>query len=130
MKQRSTKLVLFGFLKVILFIIIVMVMIYFGKKAYSFGYLVFAEETVSQPPGKKVAITIVEGTSGSELGKTLKEKGLIKDAKVFQVQYMLSEYKDQLKQGSYVLNTSQTSEEMLAILSGNAVEEEETEAAE
>lgn len=128
MKQQSkAKTALFGILKALVFIIIIMLMVYYGKKAYSFGYKIFAEETVSNPPGKKVAVTIIEGMNGAELGKLLKNKGLIKDANVFRIQYMLSEYKDELKQGSYVLNTSQTSEEMLAILSGSAEKESETE---
>lgn len=130
MKQKGTKIVLFGILKCMIFIIIIMLLYYYGKKAYSFGYKVFAEETVSQPPGKKVAVTIAAGIGGADLGKMLEEKGLIRDASVFRVQYMLSEYKDKLKQGSYVLNTSQTSEEMLGVLSGEAELESESDGSE
>ena len=97
-----------------------------GRKAYSFGYQVFAEETVSDPPGKKVAVTIEDDISVSELSDLLKTKRLIRDEKVFWVQYQLSEYKGKLKGGSYILNNSWTAEEMLAELSGANETETET----
>ena len=46
----------------------------------------------------------------------LKSKVLIKDAKVFVVQESLSNYKDKLQSGTYILNTSMTTDEMLAVL--------------
>ena len=51
-----------------------------------------------------------------QIGKILKSKGLIKDAKVFVVQESLSNYKDKLQSGTYILNTSMTTDEMLAVL--------------
>ena len=51
-----------------------------------------------------------------EAFKILKSKGLIKDAKVFVVQESLSNYKDKLQSGTYILNTSMTTDEMLAVL--------------
>ena len=44
------------------------------------------------------------------------------------MQYQLSQYKGKLKGGIYILNTSQTSEEMLAELAG--VDETESETSE
>ncbi len=52
----------------------------------------------------------------------LKENGLIKDVSVFVVQEKLSEYSGEIKPGVYVLNTSMTAEEMIAVMSGNMVE--------
>ena len=43
------------------------------------------------------------------------------------MQYMLSEYKGKLEPGSYVLNTSQTADEMLKVLSRADEKETETE---
>lgn len=126
-RNRAAVTITFGFLKIIFLILAVFVLISLGKDAYSFGYRVFAEETVSKPPGKDVAVTVGKGISPSDLGEMLERKGLIKDGKVFWLQMMLSEYKDQVKEGSYVLNTSQTSEEMLAVLAGDQEQESETE---
>lgn len=114
-------------MKVVIMIVIVVAMVALGKYAYSFGYKVFAEETVSNPPGKNVAVTIEGDITASDLGELLEKKGLINDSKVFWVQMQLSEYKSHLKGGSYVLNTSQTSEEMLAVLAREDETESETE---
>ena len=51
-----------------------------------------------------------------DIGKILKKKGLIKDAKIFVVQEKLSSYKGKLQAGTYILNTSMTPDEMMAIL--------------
>lgn len=127
MKQRKKSVIAaFAVLKFFILVLVAAAFVTAGKKAYSFGYRVFAEDTVSDPPGKKVAVTIEDDISVSELSALLKSKRLIKDEKVFWVQYQLSEYKGKLKGGSYVLNNSWTSEEMLAELSG----EEETETSE
>ena len=127
MRQKSmAKTLLFALLKVVVFVLVIVALVSVGKKAYSFGYKVFAEEAVSKPPGKDVAVTIEDDTSSGELGELLEDKGLIRDAKVFQVQYLLSGYKGKLKKGSYILNTSQTAEEMLAVLSGEQETESET----
>lgn len=129
MKQRKKSVIaVFAVLKLIVLVLVVAAFIHMGKKAYTFGYQVFAEDTVSDPPGKKVAVTIEDGISISELSALLKSKRLIKDERVFWVQYQLSEYKGKLKGGSYILNNSWTSEEMLAELSG--VDETETETSE
>jgi len=126
MKKRNAAVsVALILLKVAIYILIIVVLISFGKKSYAFGYKVFAEETVSGPPGKKVVVTIEEGISPTELGKLLKEKGLIKDPRVFWVQVQLSKYKDKIQAGNYILNTSETSEEMLAILSNDVETESE-----
>lgn len=127
MKQRKKSvIVMFAVLKVLILVLVVVVLVSVGKKAYSFGYRVFAEDTVSDPPGKKVAVTIEDNISISELSALLKSKRLIKDERVFWVQYQLSEYKGKLKGGSYILNNSWTSEEMLAELSGEDETETET----
>lgn len=128
MKQRNMAVTIaFALLKAAILILILVILFSFGKKAYGFGYSVFSDETVSDPPGKKVAVTIEDDDiTISELADLLKSKRLIKDARVFWVQYQLSEYKDKLKSGNFILNTSQTSEEMLAQLSGEAETESET----
>ena len=88
--------------------VIVLCLIRLGGQAYSFGYRVFAQETVSESPGRNVAVTISEGMSGKEIGELLEGRGLIRDAAVFRVQFALSDYKNAIVPGSYILNTAQT----------------------
>lgn len=128
MKKRKRSVTI-GFLALKLFVILVIigVLVLIGRNAYSFGYQIFAEETVSDPPGKKVAVTIEEGITDSELADLLEKTGLIKDSRVFWVQIQLSKYKDKIQPGSYILNTSWNSEKMLSVLSGEEETESETE---
>ena len=53
-----------------------------------------------------------------------KEKGLIRDAKLFYFQEMFSEYKGELKPGVYELSTGMTPYEMMEIMSASDEEEE------
>ena len=82
---------------------------------------------MSSPPGKKVAVTITENMSIGEIAELLEMRELIQDDKVFRVQYLLSEYRGEIVPGSYVLNTSQTADEMLAVISRQEEKESETE---
>ena len=66
------------------------------------------------------------GKSALQIGEVLKENGLIRDAYLFYIQNLLSHYKDELKAGSYVLNTSMTMEEMMEIMSADPAGEQET----
>lgn len=101
------------------------VIIYKGAViAYDYGYRVFKEEPVSEAPGIDINVEITAGKGTVQIGEILESKGLIRDAKLFYIQNLLSHYKDKLKPGAYVLNTSMTMEEMMEIMSA---EPEETE---
>ncbi|MEY8428085.1 hypothetical protein AALA00_10295 [Lachnospiraceae bacterium 46-15] len=117
-QRRKSVTAIFAILKVLALIVVIAVLVSVGRKAYDFGYRVFAEEAVSAPPGKKVAVTIEDGISVSELSELLKSKRLIKDEKVFWMQYNLSQYRGKMKGGNYILTTAMTAEEMLAEMSG------------
>ena len=119
----QTRRILTGILmllvKLLLAVLIAVGIYHLGEYAYSFGHSIYDNETVSDPPGWDVAVVIPDGSSISQVAKLLEARGLIRDEKVFRVQERLSRYHGQLKAGNYILNTSQTAEEMLAILSGN-----------
>ncbi|WP_394925682.1 endolytic transglycosylase MltG [uncultured Robinsoniella sp.] len=99
--------------KMVILVLIVYALFVFGRHAYDFGFQVFAGESISDPPGKEVAVTITEDMSVMEIAELLKNKGLIKDAKVFWVQEKLSKYSGKLKKGNYILTTAQDADEML-----------------
>lgn len=63
--------------------------------------------------GRSVTVTVTEGMSAKEMGELLYDRGLIDDKQLFNVQYMLSEYRKDLKAGTYELSTSMTVDEML-----------------
>ena len=94
------------------------VIIYKGAViAYDYGYRVFKEEPVAEAPGVDIQVDITIGKSTMDIGQILEDKGLIRNAKLFYIQNLLSHYKDKLQPGTYVLNTSMTMEEMMEIMS-------------
>ena len=67
----------------------------------------------------RIGVQVRSGMEAKELGELLKDNGLIDESLlVFEVQYRLSGYYGGIKDGSYVLNTAQTVDEMLEILAG------------
>lgn len=114
----------------ILKIAVAAVVVYFVYKAaviaYDYGYRIFAEGPVSEEPGFDVSITITEDKDVKDIGELLESRGLIKDANLFFLQELLSEYHGKIQPGVYTLNTSMTVGEMLAIMG----EEEETQSGE
>ena len=111
-------------LKVVFAVLVVMFVYKGAMLAYDYGYRVFAEEPVDSAPGFDMDVTVEEGMDAKAIGQLLESKGLIKDGTLFYLQNILSKYKGDLKAGDYVLNTSMTTEEMMAVISGEATEEE------
>lgn len=102
--------------KVVVFVVICMFILNTSVKAYEYGYRVFAEEPISVGEGRTISVIVEEADSVSDIGEMLEEKGLIRDAKLFIVQELLSEQHGKLQPGIYDLNTSMTAEEMLAVM--------------
>lgn len=109
--------------KIVVAIVIVMLVYKWSMSAYEYGQRVFNEPPVAVGEGRDVTITVNQGDTVKEVSKLLEEAGLIRDAELFVIQEMLSEYKDKIKPGTYVLSTSMTTEEMMQIMSKNVEEE-------
>ncbi|MBR5316826.1 MAG: endolytic transglycosylase MltG [Lachnospiraceae bacterium] len=109
--------------KVVLAIIIVMLVYKWSMTAYDYGQRVFNEPPVSAGSGRTVTFVVKEGETAKEIGANLEKNGLIRDAALFRIQEMLSAYKGKLKPGTYELNTSMKTEEMMMIMSMEAEEE-------
>lgn len=107
--------------KVVLAAIIILYVYKGAITAYDYGYRIFAEEAMSDEPGRDVSVTIADGRSVKEIGELLESRGLIRDAKLFVFQELLSEYHGEIKPGDYVLNTSMNAEELIETM---AAEEE------
>ena len=126
--MKSSKMalsVLNSVLGILIMVLILFVTLEAGEAAYNLGYRVFTEPSVDKEPGKDVTVRIQKGISATELGSLLEEKGLVDNGVLFSIQLYLSSFDDKLKSGDYVLNTSQTAEEMIQILAGEETEEAE-----
>ena len=102
-------------IKLAILVVFIFVLLYGTRTAYEFGYSVFTMGPAEEAPGRDVEVTILTGMSRRSIGSLLANQGVIKNATVFYVQAMIYGY--ELKPGTYTLNTSQTIEEILLILS-------------
>ena len=109
--------------KIVLAIIIVMLVYKWSITAYEYGQRVFNEPPMSVGSGRTATVVVSEGDTAKEIGAKLEKSGLIRDAALFRIQEMLSAYKDELMPGTYELNTSMTTEEMMEIMSMQVEEE-------
>ena len=109
---------------VVLFVIAATVKL--GGIGYDFGYRVFTESAIDKEPGKDVLVQVREDTSARELGKTLEEKGLVRDGNLFFLQLKLSAYSKRILPGLYTLNTSMTAKDMIVVMSTKESESTES----
>ena len=128
MQLKQAVSAVFGMMfRLLVTIIMILVVYQMATYAYSFGYLVFADIPKDMSPGYTKTVSISEGSSEWALAQSLEEEGIVEDAKVFYVQIMLSEHKDDWKPGIYELNTSMHSGEIIATLAGMIEEEDDEE---
>lgn len=108
-----------GLVRLLIYVLVLIAIVYVGKTAYNFGYLVFDDTpAVSEENSQKISVLIPEDTGVYDVGVILKENGLIDRPVIFWVQEKLSEYRGEIQPGTYILNTNQTVEEMIEILAG------------
>ncbi len=111
-------------LRVLVYVCVLLAILFAGKTAYSFGYLIFDQRPMAatEEEGQDVTVIVKEENSVYDIGKTLKAKGLIEYPVIFWMQEKLSDYSGKIKPGTYLLNTYQNVEEMLSVLSGENTE--------
>ncbi len=117
-------------LKVVLFVIAAMFIYKYALIGYDYGYRIFGEEPMATGEGRKVSVTVGMEMGVKDIGQILENKGLIRDADLFRIQERLSEHHGQIKPGIYELNTNMTAEQMIAIMSAEANEDEKKEGTE
>lgn len=108
-------------LKVVVAVVLIMAIYRGAIMAYDYGYRVFEEPPMSVGEGRVVSVTITEDMSAKEMGKLFLNKGLIRDDRLFVVQYYLSEFRKELKTGDFELNTAMTVEEMMEAMTKEPV---------
>lgn len=103
-------------MKVVVAAVVLMFIYRYSIMAYDYGYRIFGEEPVDVEPGRDVSIQVAESDDAEDIGLMLEQKGLIRDAKLFMIQEMLSGSESEITAGTYELNTAMTVEEMLDIM--------------
>ncbi len=93
--------------------------------AYDYGYRIFTEPAMSAGEGRKVTVSVTSEMSPSDIGKLFESKGLVRDGRLFVLQYYLSEYVKDVKPGTFELSTAMTVEEMMEVMAASTEDEED-----
>nr|WP_317343897.1 solute-binding protein [Blautia caecimuris] len=112
-----------GAFKIALYVCIVVLIIWLGRLSYQFGHDIFDQQPMSPREGQEITVVVKEDDSVYDIAKTLESKGLVEEAKVFWIQEKLSNYKGQMKPGTYLLSTAYEPSRLLAIMAGDAEQE-------
>lgn len=113
-------------LKTLKYVVIAVITIVCATSAYNFGSEIFSNETMEEAPGTDMSFTFTEGTSIGEVGETLEEYNVINSSTVFTVQSFIYSVRT-VKPGTYLFNTSQTSEQIFQTISAGPEEEKHAE---
>lgn len=109
----------FGTILKVIAVIAVALLIYRGATlCYDYGYRIFTEPAVSAGEGRSVTVSVTKDMTPLEIGESFEEKGLVKDGKLFALQYLLSEFRKEVEPGVFELRTSMTAEEMMEVMAG------------
>lgn len=101
-------------LKLIVYAVVLLILVRGTYIAYNFGHEIFYASSVDKEPGKDIEVNIPEGYDAKSTAGLLKNKGLISNELSFVAQSKFFEL--DIKAGEYILNTSNTSREILEIL--------------
>lgn len=114
MKPENIIIAVIGAIFRVAVVIFAVYFIYQGAlKSYDYGYRIFTEPAISSGEGRTVTVAITADMSASDIGHLLENKGLIRDARLFVLQYYLSEYREDVNPGIFELSTAMTVEEMM-----------------
>lgn len=116
-KREAAGNAVYTIVKVVVVVVAVMLVYRAGTIAFEYGERLFGETAVDAAPGRDIVITVSEGDGVSDVGKALEDAGLIRDKTLFVIQEKLIGFKNGIQPGVYTLNTSQTIEQMLQMMS-------------
>ena len=127
MKSSSLIGAVFGVIFRVACTVLVVLAIYRGAMlCYDYGYRIFTEPAVSAGEGRAITVTIPADMSAKEMGEFFVSKGLVKDSNLFVLQYYLSEFRKEIKPGTYELTTAMTAEEMMEVMATPGEDEEKS----
>ncbi len=95
-------------------------------RGYSLGHEIFAPTAVAESPGSDREIVIEEGESLTKVAAKLEKDGLIQNRLIFVIQSKFYDY--DIYPGTYTLNTSMTSRDMLKLIDEKGLEKKTEEA--
>lgn len=117
MKTGNLVIAVFGSVVRIVIAAVIVFVIYRGAvTCYDYGYRIFTEPAMSSGEGRTVSVTLTQNMTAMEIGEMMESKGLTRDSKLFALQYLCSEYKEDVEPGTYEVSTAMTAEEIMAAM--------------
>lgn len=113
--NRITSAVIHVSIKLILLALVILLLYEAVTRGYAFGHEVFYAEAVDEPPGRDITVEISEGDTAAGAADLLADQGLIENKYAFIIQSIFYDLQD-IQPGTYTLNTSMTSKEILQAL--------------
>ena len=114
MKSGNIIAAVFGVIFRVVVVILVVYAVYRGAViCYDYGYRIFSEPAMTVGEGRTITVAVTEDMSALDIGKLFESKGLIRDSRLFVLQYYLSEFRKEVGPGTFELSTSMTVEEMM-----------------
>lgn len=125
MKAKNVIVAVYGAIFRVVVAILAAYLIYRGAEiCFDYGYRIFTEPAVSAGEGRTVTVAITEDMSPADIGRLFESRGLVRDGRLFMLQYYLSEFRKDVGPGIFELSTSMTAEEMMEAM---VIPKEETE---
>lgn len=109
--------------KLMVYALIVLLLYEAVARGYAFGHEIFYAEAVDDAPGRDMIVRFDREESVSEAAEYLARQGLIKSEFAFIFQSKFYDY-ETIYPGTYTLNTSMTSKEILQLLNVKPEEED------
>ncbi|MBE5922778.1 MAG: endolytic transglycosylase MltG [Lachnospiraceae bacterium] len=104
-------------LKIAIYAVAAIILIFIAYQSFQFGKKVFSEEGIDPKPGYEQTITIEPGMNALEIGALLEDQAMIESRLVFFVQSLIFELKiDGDTPGSYRVNSSDSGEAIIKMI--------------
>lgn len=116
MKTGSVVAAVFGAIIRVCVAVAAIYLIYNGAvMCYNYGYRLYTEPpvTTDEKYVRTVTVAITPKMSTMDIARLFEANGLVRDANLFFLQYYASEFRENVKTGTFELNTGMTAEEMM-----------------
>lgn len=124
--NRVTSTIITVSWKLIVYAVVIMILYEGVTRGYQFGHDVFYSTAVAEAPGVDMRVTIGEGEKLTDIAAALEQGGLVKSRYAFLIQSIFYEYggsENPVEPGTYLLNNSMTSKDIIVTLRDGLTEE-------
>ena len=116
--------------KLIVYAVVALLMYEGVTRGYAFGHDIFSSSAMASEPGVDMRVTIKDDEEVADIGVALEKAGVIKSRYAFIIQSIFYDYGSSdhpVEGGTYLLNNSMTSKEIILALREGIKDEAEEE---